>query len=151
MPRTDKIVLEGNISRINDKELDKYIWFDICKNEKYQTKEGEMKENSSFFSVKIDRERIYNKDLFKVGSWIVVTGIPKSFLDKNNMKQFYIFALKIEDAKIFKINDEKQNSQSPKITYDPDGVMVWDGKRCESEPATPEEIAEMEDLLSEFK
>lgn len=151
MPITDKIVLEGNISRINDKELDKYIWFDICKNEKYQTKEGEVKENSSFFSVKIDRERIYNKDLFKVGSWIVVTGIPKSFLDKNNMKQFYIFALKIEDAKIFKINDEKQNSQSPKITYDPDGVMVWDGKRCESEPATPEEIAEMEDLLSEFK
>lgn len=151
MPITDKIVLEGNISRINDKELDKYIWFDICKNEKYQTKEGEMKENSSFFSVKIDRERIYNKDLFKVGSWIVVTGIPKSFLDKNNMKQFYIFALKIEDAKIFKINDEKQNSQSPKITYDPDGVMVWDGKRCESESATPEEIAEMEDLLSEFK
>ena len=151
MPITDKIVLEGNISRINDKELDKYIWFDICKNEKYQTKEGEMKENSSFFSVKIDRERIYNKDLFKVGSWIVVTGIPKSFLDKNNMKQFYIFALKIEDAKIFKINDEIQNSQSPKITYDPDGVMVWDGKRCESTPATPEEIAEMEDLLSEFK
>ena len=151
MPITDKIVLEGNISRINDKELDKNIWFDICKNEKYQTKEGEMKENSSFFSVKIDRERIDNKDLFKVGSWIVVTGIPKSFLDKNNMKQFYIFALKIEDAKIFKINDEKQNSQSPKITYDPDGVMVWDGKRCESEPATPEEIAEMEDLLSEFK
>ena len=151
MPITDKIVLEGNISRINDKELDKYIWFDICKNEKYQTKEGEMKENSSFFSVKIDRERIYNKDLFKVGSWIVVTGIPKSFLDKNNMKQFYIFALKIEDAKIFKINDEKQNSQSPKITYDPDGVMVWDGKRCESVPASPEEIAEMEDLLSEFK
>lgn len=151
MPITDKIVLEGNISRINNKELDKYIWFDICKNEKYQTKEGEMKENSSFFSVKIDRERIDNKDLFKVGSWIVVTGIPKSFLDKNNMKQFYIFALKIEDAKIFKINDEKQNSQSPKITYDPDGVMVWDGKRCESTPATPEEIAEMEDLLSEFK
>ena len=98
MPITDKIVLEGNISRINDKELDKYIWIDICKNEKYQTKEGEMKENSSFFSVKIDRERIDNKDLFKVGSWIVVTGIPKSFLDKNNMKQFYIFALKIEDA-----------------------------------------------------
>ena len=63
MPITDKIVLEGNISRINDKELDKYIWFDICKNEKYQTKEGEMKENSSFFSVKIDRERIDNKDI----------------------------------------------------------------------------------------
>ena len=151
MPITDKIVFEGNISRINDKELDKYIWFDICKNEKYQTKEGEMKENSSFFSVKIDKDRIDNKDLFKVGSLIVVTGIPKSFLDKNNMKQFYIFALKIEDARVFKINDEKQNSQSPKITYDPDGVMVWDGKRCESEPATPEEIAEMEDLLSEFK
>ena len=49
------------------------------------------------------------------------------------------------------MNADKQNSQSPKITYDPDGVMVWDGKRCESIPASPEEIAEMEDLLSEFK
>lgn len=67
------------------------------------------------------------------------------------MKQFYIFALKIEDARVFKMNDEKQNSQSPKITYDTDGVMLWDGKRCESVPASPEEIAEMEDLLSEFE
>ena len=49
------------------------------------------------------------------------------------------------------MNDEKQNSQSPKITYDTDGVMLWDGKRCESVPASPEEIAEMEDLLSEFE
>ena len=70
---------------------------------------------------------------------------------KLSKKQFYIFALKIEDARVFKMNDEKQNSQSPKITYDTDGVMLWDGKRCESVPASPEEIAEMEDLLSEFE
>ena len=93
------------------------------------------------FDVAVD----LRKDSETYGKW------HGEILSAENMKQFYIFALKIEDAKIFKINDEKQNSQSPKITYDPDGVMVWNGKRCESEPATPEEIAEMEDLLSEFK
>jgi len=29
--------------------------------------------------------------------------------------------------------------------------MLWHGKRCESEEATPEEIEEMERLLSEFR
>ena len=37
------------------------------------------------------------------------------------------------------------------IRYDPDGVMVWDGKRCEKEIPTEAEQQEMEQLLSEFK
>ena len=142
MPTKDTIILEGNISRINDTETDKYIWFDICKNERYQTNEGEMKENSSFFSVKID------KDIFKIGSWIVVTGIPKSYIDKNNIRQFYIFGLKIEDARVYAINN---NNKDETISYDTDGVMLWHGKRCEAIPASPEEVAEMEELLNEFK
>lgn len=29
--------------------------------------------------------------------------------------------------------------------------MLWHGVRCESQEATPEEIKEMEELLSEFR
>lgn len=88
----DKIILEGNISRINETE-NKYIWFDICKNESYTTKTGEKKNESSFFSCKIDRSKIKNDSIFKVGSWVVVSVIPKSYIDKNGYKQFNIFIL----------------------------------------------------------
>lgn len=43
-----------------------------------------------------------------------------------------------------------KNSE-PEINYDSDGVMLWNGKRCESVPCTPEELKEMEELLSEYK
>ena len=148
MSFVDKIVLEGNISRINDNNIDNYIWFDICKNEKYKNKQGEEKVEASFFSAKIERSKIENNNLFKVGSWVVLTGIPKSYLDKNNYKKFYVFTLDITGAKEYINPKEKTNSI---FSYDDDGVMLWHGKRCESEEATPEEIEEMERLLSEFR
>lgn len=144
MPVMDKIILEGNISRINETE-DKYIWFDICKNESYTTKTGEKKNESSFFSCKIDRSRIKNDSIFKVGSWVVVSGIPKSYIDKNGYKQFNIFVLEIEDARVYNINENKEDKI---ISYDTDGVMLWHGKRCESEPASEEEIKEMQDMIN---
>lgn len=142
----DKIILEGNISRIYDNQTDNLVWFDICKNEKYIDKLGEEHTVSSFFSAKIERSKI-DYDLFKVGSWIIITGIPKSYIDKNNNKKFYIFTLELKNARE-KIKEEKN---SPTISYDTDGVMLWNGKRCESESCTPEEQAEMEELLREFR
>ena len=41
--------------------------------------------------------------------------------------------------------------KSPHIRYDPDGVMVWNGKRCESEEPSEEESKEMEELLKDFR
>lgn len=49
-----------------------------------------------------------------------------------------------------KINNNKK-IYNKIISYDTDGVMLWNGKRCESVPPTPEEQKEMENLLSEFK
>ena len=46
-------------------------------------------------------------------------------------------------------NNINNNIKEPLITYDTDGVMLWNGKRCESEPASPEEIAEMEAMIKE--
>ena len=43
------------------------------------------------------------------------------------------------------------------IRYDPDGVMVWNGKRCEADPwdfNNPEDVKkykELEDMLKEFR
>lgn len=146
MTYVDKIILEGNISRINDNGIDNLIWFDICKNERYKNKLGEEQIVTSFFSAKIERTKV-NKDLFKIGSWVIITGIPKSYLDKSNNKNFYVFTLEMKSAR-----DKKQeNSNGPIISSDKDGVMLWNGKRCESTPCTKEEQEEMERLLSEFK
>ena len=49
-----------------------------------------------------------------------------------------------------KINNNKEIFNKI-ISYDIDGVMLWNGKRCESVEPTEEERKEMEDLLSEFK
>ena len=49
-----------------------------------------------------------------------------------------------------KINNNKEIFNKI-ISYDTDGVMLWNGKRCESVEPTEEERKEMEDLLSEFR
>jgi hypothetical protein len=48
-------------------------------------------------------------------------------------------------------NNKDFEASGPHIRVDSDGVEVWNGKRCESEPCSEEELKEMEDLLSEFR
>jgi hypothetical protein len=138
----NRIILEGIISRIN-KEDNKYIWFDICKNDNFKDKNGVMRQESSFFSARIDKSKLVGKDILEKGKFVIVNGIPKSYIDKSNYKVFYIHVLSIEEYS--KYNDKQINS------YYKDGVMHWNGQRCESEKATPEEKAEMEAILSEFE
>lgn len=52
--------------------------------------------------------------------------------------------------KNYNINNTNFKNCEPTISYDSDGVMLWNGKRCESKECTPEEMKEMEELLSEF-
>lgn len=47
-------------------------------------------------------------------------------------------------------NNIKSNINNFTITYDTDGVMIWNGKRCESVQASPEEIAEMQAMIDEI-
>jgi ribosomal protein S25 len=56
---------------------------------------------------------------------------------------------KINNRIIYNNNITKKEVSGPIITEDPDGVMVWNGKRCEIDPASPEEQKEMEDMLNE--
>lgn len=64
----------------------------------------------------------------------------------NNRMQNFITVTKISDNYDDIINCRK----SPRIRYDSDGVMVWNGKRCESKEPTEEEKKEMEEILKEF-
>lgn len=66
-----------------------------------------------------------------------------------------VVANKEEDVPYMKENNNKINNNkeiyNKIISYDTDGVMLWNCKRCELVPPTKDEQKEMEDLLSEFK
>lgn len=141
------IIMDGNISSINENIDDKYTWFDICQNNIYKNKEGKDVNEASFFSAKVSKEKIKDLSLFKIGSYVVVQGIPKSYIDKNNVKRFYIFVLDIYDALTYK----KDKKNQLEIDYDTDGTMLWNGKRCEATPLSEEEKKEMEEILSAYK
>ncbi len=76
-------------------------------------------------------------------SIIYIKGYNNSYIDKNkNIKSF------ITVTAISNNYEEIMNGRSkPYIRYDPDGVMVWNGKRCESELLTDEEVEELERRL----
>lgn len=96
-------------------------------------------------NIKNDLYSIY-KDLFYKGNIIFIKGYNNSYIDKNkNIKPF------ITVTNVSNNYEELMNGRkSPYIRYDSDGIMVWNGKRCESKEATPEEQKEMEDLLKQF-
>lgn len=47
-------------------------------------------------------------------------------------------------------NNIKRNNIGPIISKDIDGVQLWNGKRCESEPMSEDEQKELKDWLSSF-
>lgn len=47
--------------------------------------------------------------------------------------------------------NNKYNNKNNIISYDEDGIMLWNGKKCESKKCSEEEYKEMQLLLSEYK
>ena len=74
---------------------------------------------------------------------IIVKGIPKGFVDKNGYRQNYIHATEV--------NGLTTNKYDEIISYDNDGVMLWNGKRCEAIPMSKEEQEAYKDTLDEAK
>ena len=138
----NKITLTGIISSVKTEEYNNQIWFSICNNERYIDKDGNKKSVPSFFNVRIQNTK-FDIEKYKVGKLITISGVPKTYNDKNNVPRFYVVA--------FKINEVVKETKDEMNSYDTDGTMLWNGKRCESKEATPEQIKEMEDMLSEFK
>ena len=83
--------------------------------------------------------------LFK-DNQVFFKGYLNSYRTKDNK-----YTTIISITEIFKDYEDLMNGKTgPHIRYDPDGVMVWNGKRCESIPPTKEELDYMNNLLSEF-
>ena len=129
----DYIKYHGVISNIRDKLDDSYVWIDICQKERFKDKNGMDRTNLSFFSARIYQEYFIKTNL-KVGDEIYVIGIPKGYVDKNNLRQNYIHVLELNGIEIKK---------EPINEY-------WNGQKVEIRPPTKEEQKEFDELLKDF-
>jgi hypothetical protein len=129
----DYIKYHGVISNIRDKLDDSYVWIDICQKERFKDKNGMDRTNLSFFSARIYQDYFLKTNL-KVGDEIYVIGIPKGYVDKNNLRQNYIHVLELNGIEIKK---------EPINEY-------WNGQKVEIRPPTVNELKEFDELLKDF-
>lgn len=143
MKINDYILVHGKIINIKNNVDEKYIWFDISKDEYFKDKDGKLKNYPSFFSARISKT-IANKYILDTNIEIVVKDIPKGYLDKYGYRQNYIHVTEINGVNT---NEDVINNI---ISYDTDGVMLWNGKRCESIPTTLEEQLEIQEMINKI-
>lgn len=116
----------------------------------------------------------YFAEIFGVSKNTISTSINKlvrnniliSMIDKTqiNISKRYLFLhdnvwakknigiTDLSDTGIIKnsnYNNKRNNNKI--IDYDTDGVMLWNGVRCESKPCSKSELDELNSLLAEFK
>lgn len=142
------IVVNGVISRISYKNIHKgLVNFEIANNREYLSRDGYVNKDTSFFSAIIDLKVLDEyKNLLKVGNKVVVTGQPRSYFDKEKKKCFSIRVNKIIDERLY---HEEEYSGS-KLSFDKDGVMLWNGKRCEATPMNHREEKELREMLEKY-
>ena len=106
---------------------------------------NKLKNNVVYASLKVYKDLYENNiDLFILGKNVYVKGYLNSYSDKNKTIHNYVTVTKIESYDFI-------NTTGSVIEKDCDGVMLWNGKRCESVPLTEEELSELEELLKSFK
>ena len=136
------VLLSGII--VNIKEgIGGYILFTMkCK------KYSESKYNFVYVSLSI-YEDLYNiyKDIFVKDNEIFIKGYINSYVDNNKNYKMFISVIGVSKSYEQLIECKK----TPYIRFDPDGVMVWNGKRCESTALSEDELKEMDELLNEFR
>ena len=134
----NEIIISGVINNITDNN-NEYIKFGLT------TSKFNNSKTYSSLNIKRDLYTMY-KDFFVKGNKVYVKGYLNSYSGNNGIHNF-ITVTNISDD----YNTLIQGRKGPIIRYDPDGVMVWNGKRCESKEPTEEERLEMEELLKEFR
>lgn len=134
----NEVIISGVINNITDNN-NQYIKFGLT-TIKYDN-------GKVYTSLNINRNlyEIY-KDFFVKGNKIYIKGYLNSY-SSNNKIQSFITVVDIANN----YDDILKGRKAPHIRYDPDGVMVWNGKRCESIPPTEEEQQELDELLKDFK
>ena len=124
----NEITISGIINNITDtKNL--YVKFGIT------SKKFTKSDNKNVYvSLNISSELYYTYlDYFFKGNKVFVKGYLNSYITKDNNIKNFITVTDISDNPDDILRGRKE----------PDGVMVWNGKRCEQELATEEEQQEM--------
>lgn len=134
----NEVMISGVINNITDNN-NQYIKFGLT-TIKYDN-------GKVYTSLNINRNlyEIY-KDFLVKGNKVYIKGYLNSY-SLNNKIQSFITVVDIANN----YDDILKGRKAPHIRYDLDGVMVWNGKRCESVAPTEDERIEMEKLLDEFK
>lgn len=131
----NQVLLSGEINNILINN--KYITLELtCK--KYSPNENS---NIVYASLRVYKD-LYenNKGLFLIGKNVYIKGYLNSYSDKNKKIHNYVTVTRIE-------GNDFESANVPVIGVDYDGVETWNGKRMEATLATPEEQAEMEELI----
>ena len=138
----NEVLISGKINNI--REFNSYIAFGLTCNTFAKIK------SNCFISFHI-HEDLYNvyKDLFFKNNKIFVKGYLNSYSDKDNKIVIYVKVTDVANNQ----DDIMYGRKEPYIRYDPDGVMVWNGKRCENEPLSEDdpEYLEMVEMLKEYE
>lgn len=138
----NQVILDGIIKSITVGKSGYYLLNVLT----YKFNNDKYKEVYISISIHANLYQIYKDLLFKENQ-VFFKGYLNSYRTKENK---YTTIISITD--IFESYEDLTKGESgPHIRYDPDGVMVWNGKRCEAIPPTKEELAEMEELLKDFK
>ena len=130
----NEITISGIINNITDTN-NLYVKFGIT------SKKFTKSDNKNVYvGLNISSELYYTYlDYFFKGNKVFVKGYLNSYITKDNNIKNFITVTNISDNP----DDILRGRKEPHIRYDPDGVMVWNGKRCEQELATEEEQQEM--------
>lgn len=138
----NQVILDGIIKSITVGKSGYYLLNVLT----YKFNNDKYKEVYISISIHDNLYQIYKDLLFKENQ-VFFKGYLNSYRTKENK---YTTIISITD--IFEsYKDLTKGESGPHIRYDPDGVMVWNGKRCEAIPPTKEELAEMETLLKDYK
>lgn len=134
------VILSGIINNVQELK-NKYIKFGITVNVYTKIK------SKAFINCEA-YEALYNiyKDLFIKDKKVFIKGYLKTYSDKDNNIKSYVMVTDMSN------NYEEiiKGRSVPYIRVDPDGALVWNGKREEITLATEEEQAEMKRMIDEI-
>ena len=142
----NELTISGTINSICESDFEKeYIKFGMTI-KKYSKREEKVYIS---LNVKSDLYNIY-KDLFFKDNFIYIKGYMNLYVDKNKNIKSFITVTDVGES----YKEIMNGKATPYIRYDPDGVMVWNGKRCETDPwdfNNPEDVKKYKELVSMLK
>lgn len=142
----NELTISGTINRVCESDFNKeYIKFGMTI-KKYSKREEKVYMS---LNVKSDLYNIY-KDLFFKDNFIYIKGYMNSYVDKNKNIKSFITVTDVGES----YKEIMNGKATPYIRYDPDGVMVWNGKRCEADSwdfNNPEDVKKYKELVSMLK